>query len=262
MLPTYPAAFWVCAVGAVLLMGVAKAGFGGGIGILATPLLALTVSVADAVALLLPLLIACDVFAVRHYRRTFDKTSVKRLLPGSALGIGAGAFFFGYFSQHERVLEVGLGCLALLFVAFQFGRAAIVGAVRKQRPGTLAGVLMGATSGFTSTIAHAGAPPVVIYLLPQQLPRHVFVGTTVIFFAMLNLLKLPPYWGLGLFHADIFKTTLLLAPLAYAGVKLGVFLLQRFSDVWFNRVVYGMLLATALQLVTGDNLLEGMIGGR
>ena len=95
MLPTYPAAFWVCAVGAVLLMGVAKAGFGGGIGILATPLLALTVSVADAVALLLPLLIACDVFAVRHYRRTFDKTSVKRLLPGSALGIGAGAFFLG-----------------------------------------------------------------------------------------------------------------------------------------------------------------------
>ena len=262
MLPTYPAAFWICAVGAVLLMGVAKAGFGGGIGILATPLLALTVSVADAVALLLPLLIACDVFAVRHYRRTFDKTSVKRLLPGSALGIGAGAFFFGYFSQHERVLEMGLGCLALLFVAFQFGRAAIVGAVRRQRPGTLAGVLMGATSGFTSTIAHAGAPPVVIYLLPQQLPRHVFVGTTVIFFAMLNLLKLPPYWGLGLFHADIFKTTLLLAPLAYAGVKLGVFLLQRFSDVWFNRIVYGMLLATALQLVTGDNLLEIMFNGR
>ena len=93
MLPTYPPAFWVCAVGAVLLMGVAKAGFGGGIGILATPLLALTVSVADAVALLLPLLIACDVFAVRHYRRTFDKTSVQRLLPGSVLGIGAGAFF-------------------------------------------------------------------------------------------------------------------------------------------------------------------------
>lgn len=144
-----------------------------------------------------------------------------------------------------------MGCLALLFVSFQFGRAALVGMVQKQRPGPLAGVLMGAVSGFTSTIAHAGAPPVVIYLLPQQLPRRVFVGTTVVFFAALNVLKLPPYWGLGLFHADIFKTTLLLAPLAYAGVKLGVFLNQRFSDVWFNRVVYGMLLATAVQLITG-----------
>ena len=152
---------------------------------------------------------------------------------------------------------MGLGCLALLFVAFQFGRAALVGMVQKQRPGPLAGVLMGAVSGFTSTIAHAGAPPVVIYLLPQQLPRRVFVGTTVVFFAALNVLKLPPYWGLGLFHADIFKTMLLLAPLAYAGVKLGVFLNQRFSDVWFNRVVYGMLLATAVQLITGRGMGSG-----
>ena len=125
-LPEYPAAFWVCAVGVVLLMGVTKA-FGGGIGILATPLLALTVSVADAVALLLPLLIACDVFAVRHYRRTFDKGNVARLLPGSLVGIAAGAFFFGYFSQHERVLEMGLGYLALLFVCFQFGAAGDTG---------------------------------------------------------------------------------------------------------------------------------------
>ena len=260
MLPEYPAAFWVCAVAAVLLIGVAKAGFGGGIGILATPLMALTVSVADAAAMLLPLLIACDVFAVRHYRETFDKISVVRLLPGSVLGIGVGAFFFGYFSQHERVLEVGLGCLALLFICFQLGRAAILGALQKRSPGGLEGMVMGAAAGFTSTIAHAGAPPVVVYLLPQQFPRRIFVGTTVIFFASLNILKLPPYWGLGLFHLDILKTTLLLAPLAYAGVKLGVYLNERFSDVWFNRVIYGMLFVTAVQLILGGNLLELALG--
>jgi len=260
VLPEYPAAFWVCAVGAVLLIGVAKAGFGGGVGILAMPLLALMVSVADAAALLLPLLIACDVFAVKHYRSTFDKKSVKRLLPGSVFGIGAGAFFFGYFSQHERALEVGLGCLALVFVCFQVGRAAILGALQQRHPGRLEGALMGAVSGFTSTIAHAGAPPVVIYLLPQQFPRQIFVGTTVIFFASLNLLKLPPYWGLGLFHADILKTALVLAPLAYVGVKLGVFLNERFSDVWFNRVIYGMLAVTAVQLIWGGNLLAMALG--
>ena len=260
MLPDYPTAFWLCAVMSVLLIGVAKAGFGGGIGILATPLMALMVSVADAAALLLPLLVACDIFAVKHYRSTFDKTSVKRLLPGSILGIGAGAFFFGYFSQHERVLEVGLGGLALLFVCFQLGRAVIMGALEKRRPGVFEGTLMGAAAGFTSTIAHAGAPPVTVYLLPQQLPRNIFVGTTVIFFASINLLKLPPYWGLGLFHSDILVTTLLLAPLAYVGVKLGVFLNERFSDAWFNRVIYGMLLATAVQLIVGGNLLELALG--
>lgn len=113
-------------------MGVAKAGFGGGIGIIATPLLALTMPVSDAAALMLPLLIACDVFAVRHYYSNFDGKSVKRLLPGALLGIGAGAFFFGYFSQHERVLEVGLGVLALLFVLFQLGRSFVLGAAEKR----------------------------------------------------------------------------------------------------------------------------------
>ena len=119
---------------------------------------------------------------------------------------------------------------------------------------------MGAASGFTSTIAHAGAPPVVIYLLPQQLPRHLFVGTTVIFFASLNLLKLVPYWGLGLFHIDILKTTIVLSPLAYLGVKLGVFLNQRFTDLWFNRVIYVMLFAMAVQLISGENWLKMVLG--
>ncbi len=260
MLPDYSADVWTCAVCAVLLMGVAKAGFGGGIGIVATPLLALVMPVADAAALMLPLLIACDVFAIRHYYNCFDGKSVKRLLPGAFLGIGAGAFFFGYFSQHERVLEMGLGILALLFVAFQIARAFVLGVVEKRDPGAPEGVLMGMISGFTSTIAHAGAPPVVVYLLPQQLPRQRFVGTTVVFFAALNLIKVPPYWGLGLFHYDIFKMTLLLSPLAYVGVKLGVFLNARFTDVWFNRVVYGVLVLMAAQLIAGASLLNLLLG--
>ena len=180
MLPAYSAEVWACAICAVLLMGVAKAGFGGGIGIIATPLLALAMPVADAAALMLPLLIACDVFAIRHYRENYDRKSIKRLLPGACIGIGAGAFFFGYFSQHERILEVGLGALALVFVLFQVGRSFVLGAAQKRHPGQAEGVLMGAFSGFTSTIAHAGAPPVVVYLLPQQLPRQQFVGTTVV----------------------------------------------------------------------------------
>ena len=256
MLPAYSAEVWACAICAVLLMGVAKAGFGGGIGIIATPLLALAMPVADAAALMLPLLIDCDVFAIRLYRENYDRKSIKRLLPGACIGIGAGAFFFGYFSQHERILEVGLGALALVFVLFQVGRSFVLGAAQKRHPGPAEGVLMGAFSGFTSTIAHAGAPPVVVYLLPQQLPRQQFVGTTVVFFAALNLIKVPPYWGLGLFHYDIFKMTLLLAPLAYAGVKLGVFLNAHCTDLWFNRVVYGVLVLTAVQLMTGSSLLE------
>ena len=239
---------------AVVLMGIAKAGFGGGIGLIATPLLALVLPVSDAAALMLPLLIACDVFAVRHYLRSFHSCSIRCLLPGALLGVLVGSLFFNFFGNHEQILRLGLGVLALSFVVFQIGRQIFDAALKSYKPRTKEGWFMGALSGFTSTIAHAGAPPIIVYLLPQNLSKNQFVGTTVIFFALLNLIKLPPYWALGLFHVDIFKLTILLSPLAYIGVRMGVFLNEQFSDVWFNRIVYGLLVLTSIQLITNKLL--------
>lgn len=240
---------------AVVFVGIAKAGFGGGVGVVATPLMALTIPVTDAAAILLPLLMVCDFFSVRHYRSQFDRRSVVLLLPGAALGIAVGVFFFGYFKGNERVLQVGIGVLALGFVLFQAGKAALLGALEKRRPPGWVGALMGTVAGFTSTLAHAGGPPVTVYLLPQGLPRQLFVGTTVILFAAINLMKLGPYYWLDLFHVGNLKAIALLSPLAYVGVALGIWLNRHFTDLWFNRIVYGILFVSGVQLVLGRSLL-------
>ncbi|MDP6777775.1 MAG: sulfite exporter TauE/SafE family protein [Candidatus Latescibacteria bacterium] len=258
--PDYPTAFWFLACFSVVFVGIAKAGFGGGIAIIATPLIALAVPVVDAAAILLPLLIVCDVFAVIHYRNRFDRRSIKLLLPGSVLGIGVGAAFFGYFMDDERILQIGLGVLSVVFVLFQATRAVIFGALARRRPHAAEGVAMGAVSGFTSTLAHAGGPPVAIHLLPQQFPRDLYVGTTVIFFAVVNQIKLIPYFGLGLIQSGHLVTIAILAPLSYVGVRLGIFLNRRFSEIWFNRVVYTMLLLTGIQLILGKSLIAVVIG--
>ncbi|MCC9077968.1 sulfite exporter TauE/SafE family protein [Litorilinea aerophila] len=255
-LPHYPPMFWVTAVLAIVLIGVAKAGFGGGVGVIATPLMALTISVTDAAALLLPLLIIADIFSLRHYWHTYDRPSIQRMLPGAIVGILLGALFFGYFSDNERVLKVGIGVLALAFVAYQAGRSLLLGALTKTQPPAIAGVFLGAAAGFTSTLAHAGGPPATIYLLPQRLPRDIFVGTNVIFFSALNLIKLIPYAYLGLLRVGNLTTILILSPLAYLGVRLGVYLNRRFSDRWFNRLVYTLLFLTGVQLILGRNLLD------
>ncbi len=252
----YPTAFWILAAVAVTFVGIAKAGFGGGIGIIATPLMALVIPVADAAAILLPLLIVCDVFAVLHYRRNFDRRSIKLLLPGAVVGIAVGAMFFGYSSGNERVLQIGLGVLSVVFVAFQAARALIFGYFTERHPPAAEGVAMGAVSGFTSTLAHAGGPPVTVYLLPQGMPRDLFVGTTVIFFASINQIKLIPYLGLGILGAGHLLTILILSPLSYVGVRLGIYLNRRFSEVWFNRVVYTFLLMTGIQLIAGRSFLD------
>lgn len=231
------------------MLGVAKAGFGGGAGVAATPLLAMTISVTDAVAMLLPLLMLCDVFSVWHYRGTFDRRSVKLLLPGSVVGVVIGTLFFGFFIANQRILEVGVGFVALLFVGFRVVSQRWSSALQSRHPGAAEGVFMGAVSGFASTIAHAGGPPATIYLLPQHLGRDLFVGTTVIFFAALNWLKLGPFIFLGLLNPTNLTVVAMLAPLTLLGVRLGIFLNRRFSDVWFSRVVYAVLVAAGLRLL-------------
>ena len=250
-IPDYSAAFWICAVSAVTLVGIAKAGFGAGVGVVATPILALALPVTDAAALLLPLLICCDLFSVIHYRTRFDRRSICLLLPGALVGIAAGAFAFGHFQGHGRILKIGIGALALCFVAYQVLRRVIEGALKRHNPSVLEGVLMGAVSGFTSTLAHAGGPPIAIYLLPQKLPRALYVGTSVIFFAAINAVKLIPYHYLGMLKAGNLFAILLLSPLTLVGVRLGIYLNERFNDMWFNRVVYTVLFITGWKLILG-----------
>lgn len=255
-LPHYPTSFWVVAVFVMLLIGLGKSGFGSGFGALATPLLALTIPVADAAALLLPLLIIMDIFTVPYYRGRFHWGHLRILLIGALIGIALGGYYFTALSHNERAMKIGIGALAVLFVLIQVGRSFLLCALRDQPPPRAIGWLMGTVGGFASTIAHAGGPPVTIYLLPQGLPRAQFVGTTALLFGLINLVKLVPYYSLGLLRVGNLTTILLLAPLAYVGVRLGVFLNKRFTDKWFTRFVYAFLFLTGVELLTGWNLVE------
>ncbi|MCB9421728.1 MAG: sulfite exporter TauE/SafE family protein [Ardenticatenaceae bacterium] len=259
-LPAYSTLFWVTAVLAVILIGVSKAGFGGGTGLVATPLLALTIPVADAAALLLPLLIVADMFSVYHHWRNFDRRLIRLMVPAAAAGIALGALFFNAFSQNDSVLKFGIGLLSVLFVVFELFRTQIFDRLGEKRPSTPIGVLFSTIAGFTSTLANAGGPPATMYLLPLKLSRQVFVGTSVVFFTAVNLIKLIPYGYLGLLRVGNLTTILVLAPLAYVGVKVGVWLNGRFTDKWFNRLIYALLFLTGVQLMAVKSLLGVLFG--
>jgi uncharacterized protein len=247
-MPDYPTLFWFFAAFVALLIGVDKSGFGGGISVIAVPLLALTIPAADASALVLPVLIFGDILAFRSYRKNIEGKNFRLLLPCLLMGVVIGAFFFRAVIDNKKVLNIGIAVIALGFVVFQVTREALFKRLEQHPPSNLWGAILGMLGGFTSMIAHVGGPLVTIYLLPQNLGRELFVGTSITLFFITNIFKLPLYGLLGLLHVGNALTILLLLPLTFMGSRLGLYLNKRFSNLWFNRVMYLFLTLTALQL--------------
>jgi hypothetical protein len=237
--------FFAVAIPAVLIMGVSKGGFGSGLGIMATPLVALAVPTPQAAAIMLPILLVMDVTGLVAYRGTFHRANLGLLLAGGVAGIALGTLTFRYFS--EAMIRVVLGAMALAFVAHRVHQGGA--SAPAVTPSKAKGLFWATISGLTSTIAHAGGPPLSVYLLPQKLDKAILVGTTVIFFAVINAVKLAPYIWLGLFDARNLLTSLALAPLAPFGIWLGVWLMRRLSQDLFYRVAYTMLALVGMKLL-------------
>ncbi|MFA0441950.1 sulfite exporter TauE/SafE family protein [Vibrio sp. 10N.222.51.C12] len=234
--------FYLTAIPAVLIYGVGKGGLGGALGIIAVPLMAMTIAPTQAAAILLPILCVMDVFAVKHHYRNADYSVIKRMLPGAVLGVVLAGLFLSI--TPENGLKLLIGVLSLLFC----GQYLLVGEKDQKPAGTLSAWFWSTLSGFSSTAIHAGGGPASIYMLPLKLDKVVLVATMAVLFGLVNLVKLVPYAALGEFDTTNLMTALVLMPLAPVGVKLGVWLLHRVSQLWVYRLCYVFLFISGLKL--------------
>ncbi|HEX6978726.1 MAG TPA: sulfite exporter TauE/SafE family protein [Alphaproteobacteria bacterium] len=242
--------FYAAAFPAVLIVGLSKGGFGPGTSLIALPLLSLVLPPLQAAAIMLPVLCVMDLAGLWGYRGLWDRRNMAVILPGALAGILIGTLAADYVSN--RGVEVIVGGVAVVFVLHKWlGRTLDEPA----KPSTPKGLFWGACAGFTSFIAHAGGPPLQVYLLPQRLDKTLFVGTSVVFFAVVNYVKLIPYWWLGQFTARNLGTAAILAPVAVAGVYLGIWLHHKLSDAGFYKLVYVVTFLCGLKLLAdGFNL--------
>lgn len=235
--------FYAAAIPAILLMGISKGGFGTGAGIFATPLIALTVPIPQAAAILLPILCVMDAVGLWAYRGTYSRDNLRLLLAGGVAGIGLGTLAFSLLN--DAWIRLATGLMSVAFVLHRVAGRAHTDPVPASRA---KGLFWSTVSGLTSMIAHAGGPPLSVYLLPLRLDKALMVGTTIVFFAVINYVKLVPYTWLGLFEARNLMTSLALAPLAPVGIWLGIALQRRLSERIFYRVCYGVLLVVGVKL--------------
>lgn len=236
--------FYLFAIPAVLITGISKGGFGGGLGLLAVPMMSFVISPVQAAAIMLPILCLMDIFGVIRFRKFADWSHLSILLPAALLGILLGTFSFHYLNEAQ--IKLMIGTVAMAFVLNHLrGKGKDAAKSRSIWRGSFWGVI----GGFTSFGVHAGGAPLNIYLLPLKLDKTAFVGTTVIFFTTVNYIKLVPYFWLGQFTVDTLLTALVLAPLAPLGVYIGSFLHHRMDERWFYKFCYGLLTLAGIKLL-------------
>ena len=239
--------FWslIAAAAAVFVLGLSKGGLAG-VGILVVPIMALAIPPVQAAAIALPLLIVSDLIALWTWRGTADRRTLVLMLPGAMLGIAVGWATAAMVS--DAAVRLILGLIAVAFVTRWLTQSvAARETARPQHQGKAA--FWGTLAGYTSFVAHAGGAPYQVYTLPLRMDTRTYTGTSVVFFAIVNAVKVGPYIALGQFDASNLTTSALLAPLAIGATLAGAGIVRRMSVTAFYRFTYGMAAVVGVKLI-------------
>ena len=228
---------------AALLVGASKGGLPL-VGVLGVPILTLVMPPVAAAALLLPIFIVSDAAGLWYYRKSYDRRNLLVLVPAAAVGIAIGWATAHITSPAAVTILVGLIGLGHTVNAF-VGR----GRQDKKAADVPRGLFWGALAGFASFVSHSGGPPFQIYTLPQRMEKLVFAGTSTIFFAILNILKIAPYWALGQFNPGNLAYAAALSPIAVGGAYLGYRATRWLPEKFFFRLVEAVLFLLSLKLI-------------
>src|SRR5215208_6392622 len=238
-------AVYVAVVIAILgfMIGLAKGGFGG-LGALLTPLLALVLPVALAVGVLLPMLMVGDAFAHYMYWKEWDFDLVKRMLPAGIVGALAGTVLLSWLPPDG--LRIILGIFVLGVVAYKFVSDRIQTLRYKPRPwhAPAAGLLAGVASG----MFNSGGPAFSSYLLLQKFKARPFIATTAIFFALLNLIKVPGFLYTGILNVPLLFSLWWVFPFIPIGIWVARMTLTRLSASAFEWIIIALLVFSSLLL--------------
>ena len=229
---------------AAFTVGLGKGGLAA-MGTFGVPLLAFVMSPVKGAAILLPVFVFSDLFAIYLYRREYSVRNLSILIPAATVGIALGWAFASQVS--DRMVEVLVGLIGLGF-CFNHWRQRH-GVSTPHAADIPRGTVWGVVLGFASFVSHSGAPPFQVYVQPQRLPKLVYAGTSALTFAAVNALKLLPYWALGQFSAPNLQLSLVLCLPALIGTQVGRVVVRHVTDRTYYRFLVVALLLVSLELI-------------
>ncbi len=241
---------WALAAVGAYLVGISKTGIAG-LGVFSVALFASALPARESTGIVLIILIAADIVAVITYRRQASWPHLLRLFPWAAVGIFFGFLVMGRIDAQTTQRLIGAILVTIVIVHFwrRMRTQALAHLEAETKPHPLLAAVTGISAGFTTMVANAAGPIMVIYLLAMRLPKYIFMGTAAWYFFILNLFKVPFSYSLGLINANSLPISLALAPVAVAGALTGRVLIRHINQQVFE------VLALVLTFVAGLRLL-------
>lgn len=241
---------WAVLVTGAMLVGLSKSGIPG-IGILAVAVFQWIIPPKEATGLVLPLLIVGDIAAVATYREHTQWRHVLRLFPWTAAGVVAGYLVFRRID--DRAASVLIGVILLGMLGLHLWRKWTVGKDKLEHEieahGAWFAPVIGILAGFTTLIANAAGPLMILYLLAMGLPKMKFLGTSAVYFFVLNLFKVPFMAHLGAISVPSLEINLWLVPAVLAGSWLGKVVAGRVSQRVFEWIALALTFVSAVRMI-------------
>lgn len=245
-MPALTLAQWVLAIVGALGLGIGKAGLAG-TSLLHVLIFAFLFGARDSTGVVLPMLLIGDVGAVTLFHQHARWDYVRRMLPPACLGVVIGAALMRVLSDASFKPIIGwivLGLTALQVLRMY--RAEWFGSIPHARWFAWS---IGLLAGATTMLANAAGPIFAIYCLAVALPKREFVGTSAWFFLIVNAFKVPFSVGLGLIHGQTLFFNLALAPVIFAGLLAGRWIVNRVPQRVFDVLLLSFAAMAALRLI-------------
>lgn len=236
--------FYAAALPAMLILGLSKGGFGA-LGLLTVPILSIAISPVQAAGITLPILILSDMVALYSYWREWNWRLLLILLPGAVFGIIVGWLTAAWVSEAQIRLIVGGVSVAFALNHWLRKKRDTL----SKRPDVAKGVFWGIVAGFTSFVSHAGGPPYQIYAAPLRMAPRTFAATSIVFFAIVNAVKVAPYFYLGQFSPANLWTSAILLPISIPATVFGVWVVKRIDPKVFYEAIYALIFVVGVFLV-------------
>ena len=231
---------------AAMIIGMSKCGIPG-LGILNVVIFQNILLAKDATGFGLPLLVVGDLCAMIAYRRHAEWTQVAKLIPWAALGVIGGFFALGAMDNIQARLLIGISLLFM--VGLHFVKSGKTAEERKGLRSPGVAPVIGALAGFVSMIANAAGPLMTLYLLAMKLPKMAFMGTSVYFFTLLNLFKVPFLAYLGIVNLESLGANLKLVPLIIGGAFFGYAFAKKVNQIWFERTAFWLTIVAIAYMI-------------